>query len=106
MIGDILIERDANTMEVGIQFIHSKVDPISIRPQLFDSEITADFQSGLLMDRGSKAPNALLVPHGMYKQRQEFTLEHNNHVYRILADKLIESNPVFDRFEYQEITKR
>lgn len=101
-----MIERDANTLETGIQFIHNKVDPIAIRPHAYGSENAADFQSGLLLNRGGDAPNALLVPHGMYKQRREFTLEHNGRSYRILAAKLIESTPVFDRFEYQEIIQR
>jgi len=99
-----MIERDANTLEIGVQFLPGKVAPISIRPCFYDKEITADFQHGILIDRGAKLTKALVTPHGMYKQQREFVLESDNFVQQILADDIIETTPVFDCFNYHETT--
>ena len=99
-----MIERDANTLEIGVQFLPGKITPISIRPCFYDKEITADFQHGILMNRGPNTSKALLTPQGMYKQQREFVLENNNYVQQILADDIIETTPVFDCFDYHEIT--
>jgi len=98
-----MIERDANTLEIGVQFLPGKIVPISIRPYFYDKEITADFQHGMLMDRGSKAAQALLTPHGMYKPQREFVLDNHDFVQRIISDDIIETTPVFDCFDYHEV---
>jgi len=99
-----MIERDANTLEVGVQFLPGEIAPISIRPCFYDKEITADFQHGILMDRGAKLAKALVTPQGMYKQQREFVLENDNFIQHILADDIIETTPIFDCFDYHEIT--
>ncbi len=101
-----MIERDANTLEIGVQFLPGKIVPISIRPCFYDKEIKADFQHGILMDRGSKAQKALITPRSMYKHQREFVLENNNSVQQIISDNIIETTPVFDCFDYHEITKK
>jgi len=98
-----MIERDANTLEIGVQFLPGKIAPISIRPYFYDKEITADFQHGILIDRGPKTPQALITPHGMYKQQREFVLDNNNLVQRIISDEIIETTPVFDCFDYHKV---
>jgi len=101
-----MIERDANTLEVGVQFLPGKIAPISIRPCFYDKEIKADFQHGILMDRGSKAQKALITPSNMYKCQREFVLENNAFIQHIVSDSIIETTPIFDCFDYHEITKK
>jgi len=99
-----MIERDANTLEIGVQFLPGKIAPVSIRPYFYDKEITADFQHGILIDRGSKLPKALLTPHGMYKEQREFVFENDGFVLQIISDDIIETTPIFDCFDYHEIS--
>ena len=98
-----MIKRDANTLEIGIQFLPGKIAPISIRPHFYDTEITADFQHGILIDRGAKASQALITPHGMYKQQRELVLDHSGCIQRIISDEIIEATPVFDCFDYHKV---
>lgn len=98
-----MIERDANTLEIGIQFLPGKITPISIRPHFYDSEITADFQHGILIDRGAKTSQALITPHGMYKQQRELVLDNNGFIQQIISDEIIETTPVFDCFDYHKV---
>ncbi len=98
-----MIQRDAQTLEVGIQFLPGKIVPISIRPHFYDQELTADFQHGIAVDRGAKTTPALITPQGMYKQRRELVLDNNGAIQRIISDEIIESSPVFDCFDYHSI---
>ncbi|VAX10646.1 hypothetical protein MNBD_GAMMA26-2393 [hydrothermal vent metagenome] len=98
-----IVERDTNTLEAGVQFIHGRVSPISIRPYNIDTSVTADFQHALALNPGGKASRTLLTPHGMYKRQQKFMLGFGGKTYLVQASKLAESTPIFDRFEYQEI---
>ncbi len=101
-----MIERNTNTLEVGVQFLPGEIVPISIRPCFYDKETKADFQHGILMDRGSKAQKALITPSNMYKNQREFVLENNNFIQQIVSDNIIETTPTFDCFNYHEITKK
>ncbi len=98
-----MIERDSNTLEIGIQFLPGKTVPISIRPHFYDRELTADFQHGILVDRGAKTPQALITPQGMYRQQRELVLDNNGFIQRIISDEMIETTPIFDCFDYHEI---
>ncbi len=98
-----MIQRDANTLEIGIQFLPGKIAPISVRPHFYDQEFTADFQHGILVDRGSKAPQALIAPQGIYKPQRELVLDNNDLIQRIISDEIIETGPIFDCFDYHEI---
>jgi len=97
-----MIKRDANALEIGVQFLPGKISPISIRPYFYDKEITADFQHGILIDRGPKTSQALLTPNGMYQKQREFVLDNNNSIQRIISNNIIETSPVFDCFDYHE----
>jgi len=99
-----IIERDANTLEAGVQFIHGRVSPISIRPHFTDANIAADFQHALALNPGGNKPRTLLAPHGMYKQQRKFMLNYSEKTHQVQAGKLRESTPIFDRFEYHEVT--
>jgi hypothetical protein len=97
-----MIQRDPETMEVGVQFIAGQVTPVALRHQVFGSEVPAEFQSGLLVE-GSKTPSTILAPYGMFRPRQEYVVDLGKQVLRVFANKLLESTPAFDRFTFDEM---
>lgn len=97
-----MIQRDPETMEVGVQFITGTITPVALRPQVFGSEIPAEFQSGLLVE-SSKTPSTILAPYGMFRPRQEYVVDLGKQVLRVFANKLLESTPAFDRFTFDEM---
>ena len=97
-----MIQRDPETMEVGIQFITGKLSPVAIRPQVFGSEVAAEFQSGLLVE-SSKTPSTILAPFGMFRPRQEYVIDLGKQVICVFGNKLLESTPAFDRFTFDEM---
>ncbi len=101
-----MIERDVNTLEIGIQFLPGKIAPVLIRPHFYDGETTADFQHGMLIDRGTDVSQVLITPHGMYKQQRELVLDNNGFIQRIISDSIIETTPVFDCFDYHKAVLR
>lgn len=98
-----MIQRDDDTLEIGIQFAQGKVHPISLQPQIFGSDIPVDYQSGLLVEGGKKTPATIFAPYGMFRPRQEYLMDKQWTVIRVFANKLLESTPAFDRFSYEEM---
>jgi hypothetical protein len=98
-----MIQRDDDTLEVGLQFAQGKIHPIALRPQLFGMDTHADYQSGLLVEGGKKTPPTIFSPYGMFRPRQEYVVDKQWTVGRVFADKLLESTPAFDRFSFEEM---
>lgn len=101
-----MIRRDEDALEIGVQFIQGRPLPAAIRPEVFGREKAADFQPALALDRGTPGAGVLLATRGMFQPRRGFVLDLEQRVVQIFANKLIESTPIFDRFEYGEMVSQ
>ena len=98
-----MVNRDANTAEFGIQRLSGKLQPVRIKPIAGDWSQDADFQPALMLERGNGQAHVLLTPKGMYQDGRQYLLESRAQLSRVGADKLLEGNRHFDRFQFRFI---
>ncbi|MGD8307884.1 MAG: hypothetical protein PVG98_00485 [Chromatiales bacterium] len=97
-----MILRDSTNAEVGIEFLETAVAPVELRPLVFGEGRKPDFQPGLIAEgpeRGSRG--MLLTPRHMFKPGREYMVALRGSNLRVMAERLVESNTGFDRFEYR-----
>lgn len=98
-----MIHRNENSIELGAQFVGGIIQPISLRPITAIGDSLADFQPTLLVTN-ERGDQTLISPCGMYRPGRVYLLEDRARITRVVATKLVESTPGFDRF-FIEIQK-
>lgn len=90
---------DADTVDLGVQFIRGVTRPISVRARDTTGN-NVGFHPGLWIDRGQSRMSSILVPHGLYRQGREFIVEGGRLSGVIKAEQLVEATPSFERFRF------
>ena len=94
---------DADTLNVGIQFIRGATHPISVQAR-DAAENNDGFHPGLWVDNDQSQPSSILIPRGLYRQGREFIIAGGQPASVIKAEQLLETTPSFERFRF--VTKR
>ncbi len=94
---------DADTLEIGIQFIRGFTHAISVQAR-DDVRSNGSFHPGLWVDREQSQLSSILVPRGLYRQGREFIVEGDRPAGVIQAEQLVETTPNFERFRF--VTKQ
>ncbi|MCU7880922.1 MAG: hypothetical protein KZQ66_16065 [Candidatus Thiodiazotropha sp. (ex Lucinoma aequizonata)] len=88
-----------NQLEIGLQFILGKIEPISIRSmiQQQNEQQTAD-RPGIFIDQGHTHRSSLIVPKHFFVLDQEYRVEEMIPVPSIRALQLLESTAKLERY--------
>lgn len=87
-------------LELGVQMLAPKALPVAVKPVI--SGPRAEFEAALILPEMPilKQPEALVVPHGLFQETREFSLDQSGVISTVRATKLLEQTHSFDVFAF------
>jgi hypothetical protein len=92
------LQVDADTVEVGIQFVRGRVSPIAVLPRGGSSPEA--FLPALWIDRSGPGMGSVVAAHGLYQRGRELLVRDGRPAPLIQVDQLLETTPCFERFRF------
>ncbi len=101
-----MIERDGTNVEIGVQFLGARAQPVTVRPIVLGRTPTPDLQPALLVDRADNDDRGeLITPCNLFRQGRELTVNLGRSKLQVGTLRLLEASPSFERFEYRVTMK-
>ncbi len=96
---------ESGSLDIGMKRISPIAKPVLLK-MIGDNQVETDFMPAIMVPelRALKQRQGLLTHRGIFKPGRELFFDDGYRLVKIRAGKLIENTPVFERFEYDEIS--